>query len=113
MFFLQPLSSKQKAACHVQESSGKRDYRRFGSGETETDEFGVKEPLDSKENLSERCECFEEPGESSVGSELRFMRNNNQEPTTRSQEWQKDDTQTSSTRKLRGKFREHQETAAR
>ena len=50
--FLQPFSFDQKTECHVQESSGKHGYRRFGSGETETDESGVKEPLESKENPS-------------------------------------------------------------
>ena len=55
------------------QSSGKHGYRRFGSGETETDEFGVKEPPERKENLSERFECFEQPCESRVGSEFCFM----------------------------------------
>ena len=54
--FLQPFSFKEKAECHVQESSGKYSERRFGSGETETDEFGVKEPPERKENISK---CFE------------------------------------------------------
>ena len=49
--FLLPFSFEQKAECHVQESSEKHGYRRFGSGETETDEFGVKEPLERTENL--------------------------------------------------------------
>ena len=37
-----------------------------------TDEFGVKEPPVRKENSSARFECFEQPGESRVGSELCF-----------------------------------------
>ena len=40
--FLQPFSFKQRAECHVQGSSGKYFWRRFGSCETETAEFGVK-----------------------------------------------------------------------
>ena len=56
--FLQPFSFKQNAECHVQESSGKHGSRRFGSGETETDEVGVKEPPERKENPSARFECF-------------------------------------------------------
>ena len=36
-------SFKQEAECYVQESSGKYFKRRFGSGETETHELGVKE----------------------------------------------------------------------
>ena len=62
--FLQPFSFEQKEECHVQEISGKYGQRRFGSGETETDEFGVKELPQRKENPSARCECFEQPGES-------------------------------------------------
>ena len=65
---------EQKAECHVQESSGKYVERRFGSGETETNEFGVKEPLEHKEESSARFECFEQPRESRVGSELCFTR---------------------------------------
>ena len=57
---------KQKAEYHVQEISGKHGQRRFGGGETETDEFGVKE-LERKENASARFECFEQPGESRLG----------------------------------------------
>ena len=50
--FLQPLSFfKQKAECHVQESSGKHGWRRFGTGETETDEFCVKKLPERKEKL--------------------------------------------------------------
>ena len=70
--FLQTFSFKQKAECHVQESSGKYVKRGFGSGETETDEFGAKEPPERKENSSVRVECIEQPGESRVGSELCF-----------------------------------------
>ena len=53
----------------AQESTSKR---RFGSGETKTNEFGVKELLSAKKNSSARCECFEQPGESRIGSELCF-----------------------------------------
>ena len=42
--FLQPFSFKQKAESHLQESSGKYFKRKFGSGETETNEFGAEEP---------------------------------------------------------------------
>ena len=45
MFFFQPFSFKQKAECHVQESSGKCSERGVGSVETETNELGVKELL--------------------------------------------------------------------
>ena len=39
---------------------------------TETDEFGVKEPLERKEKPSARLECFEQPGESSFEPALCF-----------------------------------------
>ena len=51
----------------------KHGERRFGSSETETDEFGVKEPPERKANLSDRFGCFEQPGQSSVGSEFCFV----------------------------------------
>ena len=47
---------------HVQKSSGMQVYIRFGRGETETDEFGVKEPPQRKANFSERFGCFDKPG---------------------------------------------------
>ena len=71
--FLQQSSFNQKAECHVQESSGKDVKRRFGSGETETYEFGVKEPPEYEANSSARVECFEQPGESRIGSEWCFF----------------------------------------
>ena len=71
--FLQPFSFEQKAECHVQESSGKYCWRRFGGGETETGEIGVKEPPERKANLSERFGCSEQPGGSRVGSGFCFM----------------------------------------
>ena len=61
--FLRLFSFKQKAECHVQESSGKPASRGLCNGETETDEFGVKEPPERKENPSIRFECFEQSGE--------------------------------------------------
>ena len=64
------LYRKQKAECHVQESSGKYFQRRFGSGETETNEFGVKEPPEREEKSSARFERFEQPEESRIGSEM-------------------------------------------
>ena len=42
--FLQLFSFRQKAVCHVQESSGMYSERGVGSGETETNEIGVEEP---------------------------------------------------------------------
>ena len=50
MFSLQPFSFKLKAECHVQESSWKCFKRRIGSGETETNECGVKELRECEEN---------------------------------------------------------------
>ena len=103
---LEPFSFKQKAECHVQESSGKHGWRRFGSGETETDEFGVKEPPERNENISARFECSNSPenqglGQSYVSSSVRkLVRNSNQDPTAYSQERRQDDTLSSSTRKL-------------
>ena len=73
MFPCSQFSSEQKAECHVQESSGKHGQAGFGSGETETDEFGFKEPPERKENPSARPECFEQPGEARAGSEFCFM----------------------------------------
>ena len=71
--FLQSFSFKQQAECHVQESSGKYCWRRFGSGETETNKFDIKEPLKCQERSSGRFGWFEQPGKSRIGSELFFM----------------------------------------
>ena len=67
--FLQPFSFKQKAECHVQESSG---WRRFGSDEAETHEFGIKEPLECEERSSVRVQWSKQPGVSRIGSEWCF-----------------------------------------
>ena len=66
--------------------------RRFGSGETETNESGVKEPL-------RKIRVIQTALESTLGSELCFIQNN-QNPTMYFQEWQQDDAQSSSTKKL-------------
>ena len=47
--------------------------KRFGSGETEIEEFGVKEPPERKEKPFARFECFEQPKTSRNGSELCFI----------------------------------------
>ena len=74
MFFMRPFffQIKKKTEHHVQESQGKYVSRRFGSGETQINEFGVMEFRERKENSSARFECFEQPGQTRVGSELRF-----------------------------------------
>ena len=103
--FLQPFSFKPKAECHVQESSGKYSERGVGSGETETNEFGVKEPPECEEKSSARSSDSNSPGNqeldqsfvSSTGRKL--MRNINQDPTAFSQWRRQDDTHSSSTRK--------------
>ena len=103
--FLAAVLFKQKAECHVQGSSGKHFWRRFGSGETETNEFGVKERPECEDNPSARFECFEQLGnpeldQSCVSSSSRKLtRNINLNPTIYSQERQQDDTLSSSTRK--------------
>ena len=102
----QPLSFIQKAECHIQGSSGKYFQRRFDSGETETIEFGVKEPRergekhpqDSSDSNSPANQELDQSCVSSSGRNL--TRNINQNPTMYSQERQRDDTQSSSTRKL-------------
>ena len=104
--FLQPFSFKQKAERHVQESSGKHGSRGFGGGETETDEFGVKEQLWRKENLPKDSSV----SNSTVNQELdqsyvslgvwKLMRNSDENPTAYSQERRQDDNLFSSTRAL-------------
>ena len=104
--FLQPFSFKQKAECHVQESSEQYFQRGFGSGETETDAFGVKEPPECKENHPQESGDPTSPGnqeldQSCVSSSGRKLtRNINQYPTTCPQERRQDCTPSSSTRKL-------------
>ena len=68
--FVARFSLQHVMSCAIDASFGSR---RFGSHETDTNEFGVKEPLERKENSSAGFECFDQPGESRVGSELCFM----------------------------------------
>ena len=88
---LQPLPSlKQKAECHVKESSRKYFQRRFDSGKTETNEFGVKKLRECEDPLQDSCD-FHSPGnpelnQSCVSSRGRQLtRNLNQNPTKFSQ----------------------------
>ena len=46
----------------MSKSSGMHGQRSFGSGETETDEFGVKEPHERKENPSQDSSALNSPG---------------------------------------------------
>ena len=104
--FLQPFSFKQKAERHVQESSGQHGSRGFGGGETDTDEFGVKEQLWRKENLPQDSSVSNSP----VNQELdqsyvsfgvwKLMRNSDKNPTAYSQDRRQDDNLFSSTRAL-------------
>ena len=79
----------------VQESTSKE-----GSGRC-----GVKELPEHTDNSSARLECFEQPGESMIGSELqhsvrKLMRNSNQDPPACSQERRQDDTLSSTSKKM-------------
>ena len=71
--FFQPFSFQQKAECHVQGSSGKYSERSVGSVETETNEFGVKEPPGGEERSSARFERSKQLGNQRIGSELCFI----------------------------------------
>ena len=54
-WFSRCFTFEQKAKCHVKESG-------FGSGETETDEFGVEELLERKENPPQDSSASNSPG---------------------------------------------------
>ena len=95
--FLPPSSFKQKAECHVQESSRKYSERGVGSGETETNELGAKGPSECEKRSSSRFGWSKQAGESRIGSMLCFIPR-----PIYSQDRQQDDTQSSSTRKLGG-----------
>ena len=107
MFFLQPSSFKHKADCHVQESSGKHGQRRFGGGETETDEFGVKNLLSAKKTHSQDSSGSNSPR--GIKSWIRVLfhgapgnrcETTKKDPTAFSQERRRDGTPSSSTREL-------------
>ena len=73
---------------------------RFGSGETETDEFG-KRNTPSQDSCASNSPGNQELGQSCVSLSVRkLMRNSNQDPTANSQERRRDDTLSSSTRTL-------------
>ena len=76
---------KQKAECHVQESSGKYFLGRFGSDEIKTDEFDVKELLERKEKITRKVlliQTAQELDQSYVSPSVRKLTLNvNQSPT--------------------------------
>ena len=120
--FLAAISSRQQANCHVQESSGKYLWRRFGSGETQTYESGVKEPPERKEKFLRKIRVLrtdQELDQSYVSSGVRqLMRNSNQDPAAYSQERRQDDTlilehQATGAEWSICKLSDHQETGAR
>ena len=72
MFPCSDFLSNRKQSVMSKRAQESTSYRGFGRGETDTDEFGVKEHPQRKENSSARFECFERCEESRFGSELCF-----------------------------------------
>ena len=93
--FLQPLSFKQKAECHVQGSSGKYTVAKPRPMNL------VSRNLPSADSSDPNFLVNQEADQSCVSSSGRKLtRNINQNTTMYSQEKQQDDTQSSSTTKL-------------
>ena len=92
------LSLKKKAECHVKESSRRYFQRRFGNGQVEDNEFGVKKPPNKKDPLQDVSDSDSpwnlELEHGGVSSRCRKLTpNTNPNPTMYSQERQQADTQ--------------------
>ena len=72
MFHCSHSLSNRNAKCHVKKSARRFFWRGFGSGETETDEFGVKELPERKENSPQDSSASNSPGNQELDQSCMF-----------------------------------------